>query len=601
MTIDSPESLRAHLQTAIEIEHATLPPYLCALYSIKDGANQEAAAVIQSVVLEEMLHLTLAANVLNAVGGSPVLDAPHLLPAYPTFLPHSNRAVEVSLRPFSPEALATFMAIEKPGPRDSAPEDDVYETIGQFYAAIEDALVRLSAELGEAVVFSGDPTRQVTDALYYGGGGRIVAVTDLASARRALDEIVEQGEGLDHESIIDGDRDMFHPDRDELAHYFRFHELALGRRYLPGDTPHSGPTGEPVTVDWSGVHPMRTNPRSVDYPPGSDIRAAMDGFNRSYSEVLALLQQCFNGDPQLLAIATGAMYGIKGQMIALMQLDCGDGSSTVGPSFEWVAPRDRRAADIRIVVIPNGPYLVSGEIAVHEATGALRKSTGTCVLCRCGGSRTKPFCDGTHARIGFNGTESADHGLIADRRKRYPTPDGLTVYDDRTRCAHFGQCTDRLPNAFGVSEEAFVDPAAAPSQEIARVTAGCPSGALSFALPGQTDPVESHERASIHPIVDGPYRVRGGIQVISADGQGYEIRERQTLCRCGQSRNKPFCDGSHWYAGFRDPLPPELVDAPTLPWEDPRAAERGRARYAAEHASSDLRSSTDSGADGRSG
>jgi CDGSH-type Zn-finger protein len=582
------ESLRAHLQTAIEIEHATLPPYLCALYSIKEGTNHEAAAVIQSVVLEEMLHLTLAANVLNAVGGSPVLDAPRLLPPYPTYLPHSNRAVELSLRPFSPDALTAFMAIEKPGPRNAAPEDDAFETIGQFYAAIKDSLVRLCADLGEAAVFSGDPTRQVSDDMYYGGGGRIVAVTDLDSARRALDEIVEQGEGLDHESIIDGDRDMFHPDRDELAHYFRFRELALGRHYVPGDTPHSGPTGEPVTVDWSGVHPMRTNPRGADYPPGSQIRAAMDAFNRSYSEVLALLQQCFNGDPQLLAIATGAMYGIKGQMIALMQLDSDDGSTTVGPSFEWVAPRDRRATDNRIVVIPNGPYLVSGEIAVHEATGALRKSTGTCVLCRCGGSRTKPFCDGTHARIGFNGTESADHGLIADRRKRYPTPDGLSIYDDRTRCAHFGQCTDRLPTAFGVSEDAFVDPTAAPSQDLARVTAGCPSGALSFALPGQTDPVESHERASIHPIVDGPYRVRGGIQVISADGHDYEIRERQTLCRCGQSRNKPFCDGSHWYAGFRDPLPPELVDAPTLPWEDPHAAERGRARYAAEHARADL-------------
>ncbi len=476
------------------------------------------------------------------------------------------------------------MAIEKPGPRDSAPEDDAFETIGQFYAAVEQALVRLTGALGQAAVFSGDPARQVTDALYYGGSGRIVAVTDLDSARRAIAEIVEQGEGLDHESIIDGARDMFHPERDELAHYFRFRELALGRRYVPGDTPHSGPTGEPVSVDWAAVHPMRTNPRSADYPPGSDTRAAMDGFNRSYSEVLALLQQCFNGDPQLLAIATGAMYGIKGQMVALMQLDSGDGSTTVGPSFEWVAPHDRRAVPTRIVVIPNGPYLVSGEVAVHEATGALRKSTGTCVLCRCGGSPTKPFCDGTHARIGFNGTESADHGLIAERRKAYPTPDGLTVYDDRTRCAHFGQCTDRLPTAFGVSDDAFVDPDAAPSQDIARVSAGCPSGALSFALPGQTDPVESHERASIHPIIDGPYRVRGGIQVVGADGAGYEVRERQTLCRCGQSRNKPFCDGSHWYAGFRDPLPPELVDAATFPWEDPHAAERGRARYAAEHA-----------------
>jgi len=195
MEIDSVESLREHLQTAVEIEHATLPPYLCALYSIEDGSNSEAAEVIQSVVLEEMLHLTLAANMLNAVGGSPVLDAPNLLPAHPTFLPHSDRSVELSLRPFSPETLEAFIAVEKPGPYDGLPEDDAFETIGQFYRAIEDALNRLTVELGEAAVFSGDPVRQVTDAAYYGGAGRIVGVTDLESAKRALAEIIEQGEG----------------------------------------------------------------------------------------------------------------------------------------------------------------------------------------------------------------------------------------------------------------------------------------------------------------------------------------------------------------------------------------------------------------------
>ena len=500
MAIDSLDDLRQHLQTAVEIEHATLPPYLCALYSIKEGSNSYAAAVIQSVVMEEMLHLTLAANILNAIGGAPVLDAPQLLPTHPAALPHGDRSVQVSLRPFSPEALTTFLAIEKPGAPESMPQDDGFTTIGQFYAAVQQAMERLTGGLGEAAVFCGDPARQVTDAVYYGGAGRIVAVTDLASARQALAEIVEQGEGLDHQSVLDGDRDMFHPDRDELAHYFRFRELALGRRYVPGDTPHSGPTGGQVDVDWTAVHPMRVNPRSADYQVGSSIRVALDGFNRSYSEVLALLEQCFNGHPQLLAIATGAMYGIKGQMTALMQLDSGDGSSTVGPSFEWVPPADRSVTGARVVVVPNGPYLVSGEIAVHEATGALRKSAGTSVICRCGGSRTKPFCDGTHARIGFDGRESADHGQIASRRRSYRTSDGLTVYDDRTRCAHFGQCTDKLPAAFGVSEDAFVDPDAAPAAAIARVTSGCPSGALAFALPAETEPTEVHQLPRSTPL-----------------------------------------------------------------------------------------------------
>src|SRR5579872_1542633 len=105
MAITTVEGLRRHLQWAIELEHATLPPYLCALYSIEEGANQEAAEVVHSVFMEEMLHLTLAANILNAVGGTPALDTPAILPSFPTYLPHSNNAFEVSLRKFSPEAI----------------------------------------------------------------------------------------------------------------------------------------------------------------------------------------------------------------------------------------------------------------------------------------------------------------------------------------------------------------------------------------------------------------------------------------------------------------------------------------------------------------
>ncbi len=76
----------------------------------------------------------------------------------------------------------------------------------------------------------------------------------------------------------------------------------------------------------------------------------------------------------------------------------------------------------------------------------------------------------------------------------------------------------------------------------------------------------------------------GGVEIVGADKAAYERRERQTLCRCGQSGNKPFCDGSHRYAGFRDPPPAELEDAPSFPWTEPHAAEHGRQRYAREHA-----------------
>lgn len=218
----------------------------------------------------------------------------------------------------------------------------------------------------------------------------------------------------------------------------------------------------------------------------------------------------------------------------------------------------------RIMVTEHGPYRVVGDVAIYDTHGTQVRSAGTWYLCRCGGSRNKPFCDVTHGLKGFDGAECADHDLIADRRDSY-TAGGVTVYDDRSRCAHFGQCTSNLPGVFRADAEPFVDPRGAAAADITAVVARCPSGALAYAVGEDPEPVEQSEPASITPIADGPYRVRGAIAVVGADGRPYERRERQTLCRCGHSANKPFCDGSHWYAGFRDPLPPELVkEVPSL-------------------------------------
>jgi CDGSH-type Zn-finger protein/truncated hemoglobin YjbI len=209
-----------------------------------------------------------------------------------------------------------------------------------------------------------------------------------------------------------------------------------------------------------------------------------------------------------------------------------------------------------IRVTENGPYRVEGEVSIRDCAGTELRREGIWHLCRCGGSRNKPFCDSTHGLKGWSGPETASHDNIAERRDTYPGH-GVTVYDDRSRCAHFGQCTDRLPRVFRATGEPFVSASEAPAEQVADVVRGCPSGALSTVD-------EEHEPPSITPIVDGPYRVRGAVQVVGTDGAPYEVRERQTLCRCGHSRNKPFCDGSHWYAGFRDPLPPELVNTPTV-------------------------------------
>ncbi|MDP9846290.1 ferritin-like domain-containing protein [Streptosporangium lutulentum] len=338
--IDTLDSLREHLQWAIELEHATLPPYLCALYSLDPERNPEAVEVVGGVFVEEMLHLALAANLLNAVGGRPRLDTPTTLPPHPRRLPHGDRSLELSLVPFGADALEMFLRLERPAPPGAPAEGDDYETIGQFYTAIEQGLRALCDRLGERAVFSGDPAHQVNAGHFRHTAGRLIAVDGLDSALAALREIVEQGEGTSHGEVWDGDQDVFHPERDEVGHYYRFQELQAGRRYRRGDTPRSGPTGETISVDPTGVLPMRRDPRLDDHAPGSAIRTAQEEFNHTYCTLLHLLEQAFNGDPKQMADATGTMFALKGQAQALMRMPDGDGT-TAGPTFDYVPPESR--------------------------------------------------------------------------------------------------------------------------------------------------------------------------------------------------------------------------------------------------------------------
>lgn len=279
--------------------------------------------------------MTLVANLLNAVGGAPLIDDPQFVPSYPTYLPHSNRAFLVQLLPFSPEAVDIFLKIERPAKPKSKPEPDGFETIGQFYEAIEDALVRLTKEYGENALFSGPRDRQIAGTrYYYGGGGEPIEVFNLESAIHAVREIAEQGEGLDH-TIWDGD-DQF-GQVDELAHYFRFNEIHTGRRYLPTDSPARGPSGAEFPVDWSARYPMRPNPKASEYRDRPEVHRLMVAFNREYSDLLRMLHVAFNGNPEALLDAVPRMYALKYMAQTLMAIPSGHGDgTTVGPGFEYV-------------------------------------------------------------------------------------------------------------------------------------------------------------------------------------------------------------------------------------------------------------------------
>ena len=199
----------------------------------------------------------------------------------------------------------------------------------------------------------------------------------------------------------------------------------------------------------------------------------------------------------------------------------------------------------KITPAPNGPYLVKGLESIQNSKGAI-EARPTMALCRCGKSNNKPFCDGTHASVGFN-SDKLD-GRVADKRETYEGAD-VTVHDNRGQCAHAGYCTDGAPNAFRLKKEPFVDADGASGEEIATTINKCPSGALRYAVGGE-DKADRGGDPNIFIAPNGPYVVSGGCEIPGVQfGEGLN-NDHFTLCRCGGSKNKPFCDGTHWN-GFK--------------------------------------------------
>ena len=222
-----------------------------------------------------------------------------------------------------------------------------------------------------------------------------------------------------------------------------------------------------------------------------------------------------------------------------------------------------------ITVSKNGPYLVKGSLPVAMQTitpnaegaswewaeGRHFEAGAQYALCRCGGSAKKPFCDGTHAKIHFDGTETADRGLYEDRAKTM-VGQALELKDDESLCAFARFCDSHGSVWRQIYHKDNPELHELLMHEVPR----CPSGRLVLLEKATDKAIEPKLEESIGVVEDpqekcsGPLWVRGGVQVISADGEEYEQRNRVTLCRCGASQNKPFCDGSHASIKFQDGL-----------------------------------------------
>jgi CDGSH-type Zn-finger protein len=218
-----------------------------------------------------------------------------------------------------------------------------------------------------------------------------------------------------------------------------------------------------------------------------------------------------------------------------------------------------------IKIKKNGPYVVSGDVPLVRKTQVvseygepltwqlqekLETEEGEYYLCRCGQSSDKPFCDGTHRKVGFDGTESADTGPTERRQGTYRGGTRLVVKKDPTLCMESGFCG--LRNAGIAQYVAASDDTQARSIAIA-MAERCPSGALTYRIERDGPDIEpdlpqqiadTTEITSDGPIA-GPLWVTGDIVIERSDGQPFEVRNRVTLCNCGLSANKPLCDGTH--------------------------------------------------------
>lgn len=220
----------------------------------------------------------------------------------------------------------------------------------------------------------------------------------------------------------------------------------------------------------------------------------------------------------------------------------------------------------KVQVVKDGPYLVSGSLPLGSETigtdkegdsvkwvaGAKFPPKADYALCRCGHSAQKPFCDGSHARVAFDGTENASR---APYIKEAATIEGpimsLTDLDGLCAFARFCDPKGKIWNLVKRTD----DPQA--RKDFVREACDCPSGRLVAWDNATGKPVEPIFLPSVALVEDpdkkcsGPVWLRGGVQVVAADGHKYEVRNRVTLCRCGASQNKPFCDGQHAAIGFR--------------------------------------------------
>ncbi len=578
---NAPRELIVHaLYEAAEIEHNLMCTYLYAAFSLKSGTAEglseaEAAATarwrqeILSVAIDEMSHLAAVWNITAALGAVPRFGRTNF-PLDPGFLP---ARIVVKLAPFSPDVLQHFIFLERPAESDEpegegfAPERLFvrgsvgnrltpmgidYATVGEFYAALGDGLRGLVARVGEEAAFCGDPALQLTAAEVDLPGAKKVIC--LKSALAAFDAIVQQGEGSQVGSVG--------------SHFSRFCAIRAEYQALRA----ANPAFEPG-------HPAATNP-VLRRPPRPEGRvwieaepsiATVDLANAGYGLMLRLLAYAYavpapHPDKALVVdLAIGLMQAVTPLGERAARLPAGPGNPHCNAGMSFTILRDSAALapgnGARRFFIERLGELASAAAAMGpDPDPRLEKSARLlAALAERARQRLDPSVQAaapvavpqasppprveTAAR-----TEGSAGNEITTVENGIESVEGrdLTLRFEARRCIHARFCVTGAPAVFLANVQGpWIHPDAMDTERLADIAHACPSGAIQYRRrDGRPD--EAAPPVNLAAVREnGPYAVRGALRLDGVDA-GY----RATLCRCGASKNKPYCDGSHHAIDF---------------------------------------------------
>ena len=314
------------LQKAIGVEFGTLPPYLYALYSIKPGTNIVAAQRIKSVALQEMIHMCLACNILNAIGGDPAITAQKYPDPLPGDIGPDGKPLKIHLYPFSKEAMKQAMDIEQPEDPPVFPVKATFAataepravTIGQFYAALDAYLATLPPDAWRK------DRNQIVDTQFF--AGQLFAVNGYADAHRAIGDIVSEGEGAKDDPL-----DFQH----DIAHYYRFGEIWHDKVLTKDGNPRHYAWGpQRLGVDWSAVYPAIADPGKHDFTrEPAAARDAQRACNLAFTDMVMALQGAVRGKPGALGDAVRAMFDLRMAALHALTVPLADPTKVAGPAF----------------------------------------------------------------------------------------------------------------------------------------------------------------------------------------------------------------------------------------------------------------------------